>query len=140
MAAGVFYEAIVDVTAATHGNDFLVEGTAESLNVLDQLLMSSMEVKVMTRVGPGTASSGKYLKRVIRCNGGGFTWGADAKHVCRVLELQDLGDAKPADTPGTKGTGAAMRDSLGPLVGDVLAIFPQIGGLLNYVATDRSDI
>ena len=77
---------------------------------------------------------------MIRWTGGGFTWEADPKHVGRVLELLDLGDAKPADTPGTKSTGAAMRDSLESLVGDGLAMFPQIGGLLNYVAMDRPDV
>ena len=138
--AGAFYEPNLDVTVAIHGDDFLAEGTAESLNVLDQLLLASMDVKVMPRIGPGAASSGRYLKRVIRWIGSGFTWEADPKHVGRVLELLDLGDAKPADTPGTKSTGVAMRDSLEPLVGDELAMFPQIGGLLNYVAIDRPDI
>ncbi len=62
----MFYEHNIDVTAAVHGDDFLAEGTAESLILLDHLLMSSMEVKVLPHIGPGATSSGKYIKRVIR--------------------------------------------------------------------------
>ncbi len=52
----VLHEPNIDVTVAVHGDVFLAEGTAESLNVLDQLLLSSNEVKVMPRISPGAAA------------------------------------------------------------------------------------
>ena len=97
--AGAFYEPNLDVTVAIHRDDFLGEGTEESLNVLGQLLLASMDVKVMPRSGPGAARSGRYLERVVRWIGSGFTWEADPAHVGRVVELLGLGDAKAADTP-----------------------------------------
>ena len=138
--AGAYYEPNLDIALVIHGDDFLAEGTAECLNELDKLLFSAMDVKAMPRIGPGAASSGKYLKRIIKWENDEFTWEADPKHVARTIEILNLADAKPADTPGTKTTGASMRDALDPLVGGDLATYPSICGLLNYLATDRPDI
>eukprot|EP00959_Pyramimonas_sp_CCMP1952_P176449 3687503-Pyramimonas_sp.AAC.1 len=43
VAAGVYHEPLLDMTSAIHGDDILTEGEEESLDVLDQQLMASMD-------------------------------------------------------------------------------------------------
>jgi hypothetical protein len=54
------------------------------------------------------------LKRIIKWENDEFTWEADLMHVARTIEILNLADATPAETPGTKTTGASMRDALDP--------------------------
>lgn len=140
VAAGVYYEPRLDVTCAIHGDDFLAEGEMETLAVLDSQLEAAMDVKILAKVGPGGVQSGKYLKTTIEWDGVAFGWRPDGKHVARLIDMLGLSSAKPADTPGTRGTAMSTRDALDPLIGEDLALFPRAAGLLNYIAVDRPDI
>ena len=119
----------------------LAAGLPKSLGQLDKLLSENMDIKVLPRVGPNAQSVGRYLKREIRWHDDPprFTWTGDERHISKMVELLDLGGCKPAETPGTKTTGTTMRDALEPLVGAELRLFPQVAGLVNYIAGDRPD-
>ncbi|CAK0873283.1 unnamed protein product, partial [Prorocentrum cordatum] len=140
VAAGVYHEPLLDMTSAIHGDDILTEGEEESLDVLDQQLMASMDVKCIGRVGPDGVRELPYLKRKIRWTGKGFVWIGDTKHVTRCVELLGLTECKPADTPGSKATGKSVREALDPLPHDEAKLYQQVAGLVNYVAVDRPDI
>ncbi len=117
MAAGMYYEPMLDMTAVIHGDDVLTEGEWESLDVLDQQLTGEMDIKSLGRDGPVGLEAIKYLKHTIKWTGKGFSWTGDSKHIAKAVEALGLQDAKPADTPGTKATGKTIRDALEPLPG-----------------------
>ncbi len=63
VAAGMYHEPMLDMTAVIHGDDVLTEGEWESLDVLDQQLTGEMDIKSLGRVGPDGLETIKYLKR-----------------------------------------------------------------------------
>ena len=103
----------LDITLAVHGDDFYAEGEPECLDVLDMIMEKHFVVKKAPRIGPGAATSGQFLNRVIGYDPKrvAFTWEADPKHV--PLLLKDLGllGAKPRTTPGEKNLGHKSRRS-----------------------------
>ncbi len=133
VAAGCFYSKELVISCATHGDDFIAEGLPASLDKPGELLSSSTDVKCMPRVGPEAGVLGRYLQRIIRWAGAGFSWQADPKRVHTIIELLVLEGAKPVDAPGNRTTGVGTRDALDPLVGQELKLFPQVAGLVRYL-------
>jgi hypothetical protein len=63
VAAGCFCSQVLGVACAVHADDFLAEGLPSNLDQLDKLLQESMDVKILSRIGPGASRVGRYLKR-----------------------------------------------------------------------------
>ena len=108
--------------------------------------MKRLEVKVLARLGGKQSGEIGFLKRVLRYDAvtGSFTWCSGKRYVQdAATTLQLMGrttECKVADTPGTKGTGAALRDGDQKLDGDDTAAFPSALGSVMYVALDRPEI
>ena len=51
----MYYSHQLDVTTAIHGDDFIAEGEADSLDVLEELLKTWIEIKILGRLGPGAS-------------------------------------------------------------------------------------
>ena len=87
VAAGAYYEPMLDMTSAIHGDDVITEGEPEALDELDRQLGADMDVKCLGRVGPEGVEERTYLKRTIRWTGRGFAWIGDGKHIQRAVDL-----------------------------------------------------
>ena len=79
-------------------------------------LTKRLEVKVLTRIGGRQSGEVGFLKRALRYETatGSFTWCSGKRYVqdaASILQLTGrLSECKAATTPGTKGTGATIRD------------------------------
>ena len=49
---GLFYRREWDITMSCHGDDFLAEGEAKELDLLDEVMLNAFETKVLPRIGP----------------------------------------------------------------------------------------
>ena len=133
-------------TLGCWGDDFLVEADEVDLDAVEAHLVRRLEVKVLARLGGKQSGEIGFLKRVLRHDDvtGSFTWCSGERYVQdAATTLQLMGrttECKTADTPGTKGTGAALRDGDQKLDGDDTAAFRSALGSVMYVALDRPEI
>ena len=127
-------------------DDLLVEADEGDLDAVEAHLVKRLEVKVLARLGEKQSGEIGFVKRVLRHDAetGSFTWCSGKRYVQdAATTLQLLGrttECKTADTPGTKGTGAALRDGDQKLGGNDTAAFRSALGSVMYVALDRPEI
>lgn len=104
-----------DVTMSCHGDDFLAEGEAAELDMLDEVMMRSFETKVLPRIGPhefgGETDKGERLHRLITWSEKGFTWESDPKYAKDLISWAKLGDGKGIETPSSPDTGKGCREA-----------------------------
>ena len=133
-------------TLGCWGDDLLVEADEVDLDAGEAHLVKRLEVKVLARLGGKQSDEIGFLKRVLRYDAetGSFTWCSGKRYVQdAATTLQLTGrttECKTADTPGTKGTGAALRDGDQKLGGNDTAAFRSALGSVMYVALDRPEI
>jgi hypothetical protein len=140
VCAGGYYHPKLDMTSVVHGDDFATEGEPAALDVLDEMLEESVMIKKLGRIGPGGDASGRYLKRTIEWRAGQFVWKGDEKHVwAAAAALGFDSTTKPAETPGTKTTGATMRNALDLLDEKGASLVASVGGTVNFIAIDRPE-
>ena len=112
-----YYATESDDTTTIHGDDFSAEGVSESLDQLDALLSTWVEIKILGRIGPGISGEqqARILKWPIECRthpSPRFIWRADDRHVQSFLDLMNLPPGtKGLPSPGTKSTGATAGDA-----------------------------
>ena len=133
-------------TLGCWSDDLLVEADEVDLDAVEMDLVKRLEVKVLARFGGKQSGEIGFLKRVLRYDAvaGSFTWCSGKRYVQdAATTLQLTGrttECKTADTPGTKGTGAALRDGDQKLDGNDTAAFRSALGSVMYVALDRPEI
>ena len=133
-------------TLGCWGDDLLVEADEADLGAVEARLEKRLEVKVLARLGGRQSGEIGFLKRLLRYDAvtGSFTWCSGKRYVKdAATTLQITGwttKCKTADTPGTKGNGAALRDGDQKLHGDDTAAFRSALGSVLYVALDRLEI
>ena len=133
-------------TLGCWGDDLLVEADEVDLDAVEAHLVKRLEVKVLARLGGKQSGEIGFLKRVLRYDveTASFTWCSGKRYVQdAATTLQLTGrktECKTADTPGTKSTGAALRDGDQKLGGNDTAVFRSALGSVMYVALDRPEI
>ena len=133
-------------TLGCWGDDLLVEADEVDLDAVEAHLVKRLEVKVLARLGGKQSGEIGFLKRVLRYDAetGSFTWCSGKRYVqdaATTLQLTGrTAECKTADTPGTKGTGSALRDGDQKLGGNDTAAFRSALGSVMYVALDRPEI
>ncbi|CAK0862523.1 unnamed protein product, partial [Prorocentrum cordatum] len=136
----------MDATMCCHGDDFLAEGHRDTLDAIGNFLEANFEVTESESIGPGYPGELNNLKRIVGYTSElpetrmpGFYWSADPKHVEELIRWGHKSGSKAAPTPGTKATGAGMRNALDPLPVAEAKSTSSAAGLSLYVSSDRPD-
>ena len=99
-----FYHKAWRVQVVVPGDDFTALGTQAGLDLYEQHMKASFEVKIKGRIsdGPGDCQYMRVLNRIIRYTKSGLLYEPDPRHV--ELLIRDLGlqDATFRVTPGNK--------------------------------------
>ena len=133
-------------TPGCWGDDLLVEADEADLDAVEAHLTKRLEVKVMARIGGRQSGEVGFLKRVLRYDAmtGSFTWCSGKRYVQDAASILQLTgrptECKTADTPGTKGIGANLRDGDQKLDEGDTAAFRSAQGSVMYVALERLEI
>ena len=140
-----FYCKELDVTVNCHGDDFLAEGEAASLDRLDDLLSRNFQCKILPRIGPpaygGQTTSGKHLGRTISWTSEGFTWDGAETHCNDLLQMLGLkSSSNGVSTPASKDTGKNARDAADELDDSKAALFRRAAGTALHISLDRPSI
>ncbi|CAK0831695.1 unnamed protein product [Prorocentrum cordatum] len=135
----VCYNADADSMMIYHGDDFAVEGHDETLDKCDAVL-SNFEVKIAPRVGPTGVREAKFLGRTLTWCEEGFGYRPATKHVDKLRKILSMDGCKPMDTPGSKATGANVRDIEEKLSEHDAVIFHSAAGVLQFIVLDRPEI
>lgn len=136
----IYYSEKYDTELLVHGDDFLADGTNDGLDVLDCLLHENSTCKTLDRIGPGHATEGAFVGRMIRYHEGlGFEYEAGRKHVPKMLRIlgADMSKTKPAETPGSNDTGKTAGNALDYLDENGALGFKQCAGTALYFVLDR---
>ena len=89
------------VCTVVHGDDFMSEGPAASLEKMDAEMKKSFSLKTeVLGGGPIDVKRVKVLSRQISWNEGKLLWEADPQHVEILADMMGLRDGKPVKTPG----------------------------------------
>ena len=124
---GLFYHQEWEITMSCHGDDFLAEGEAKELDLLDEVMLSAFETKVLPRIGPpefgGACEKGDHLHRVIKWSEKGFTWESDPKYARDLVKWAGLEGGKAVETPTSPETGKGCREAENPLSSDEVKDF-----------------
>jgi hypothetical protein len=140
-----FYSPDLDVTVNCHGDDFLAEGEAASLDRLDDLLSRHFQCKILPRIGPpaygGQTTVGKHLGRTITWTREGFTWDGAETHCNDLLQMLGLKNtSNGVATPASKDTGKNARNADDELDETRTALFRRAAGTALYISLDRPSI
>ncbi|CAK0815117.1 unnamed protein product [Prorocentrum cordatum] len=136
----LYYHPGKDSLCAGHGDDFVVEAYDEELDEFDKLMASRFKVKPQPRVGPGGAAEGTFLNRTVLWGEEGFGILPDPKLILKMVELYELKQAKPAETPSSKHTAKGVRDAEDPVGRQSSMLYRSCGCIAQYMAGDRWDI
>ena len=141
---GLFYHHEWDITMSCHGDDFLAEGEAKELDLLDEVMLSAFETKVLPRIGPpdfgGVCDKGDHLKRLIRWSEKGFTWESDPKYTKDLVKWAGLEGGKGVETPTSPDTGKGCREAEEHLSSEEAKDFRSWTGTAMYLSQDRPTI
>ena len=131
-------------TLGCWGDDLLVEADEVDLDAVEAHLVKRLEVKVLARLGGKQSDEVGFLKRVLRYDTetGSFTWCSGKRYVqdaANTLQLTGrTTECKTADTPGTKSTGAALRDGDQKLCGERHGRLPECTGFSDVRGTGQT--
>ena len=133
-------------TLGCWGDDLLVEADEVDLDAVEAHLTKRLEVKVLARICGRQSGEVGFLKRAVRHDAvtESFTWRRGKRYVqdaAAILQLAGrAAECKTADTPGTKGIGANLRDGDQKLDEDDTTAFRSALGSVTYVALNRPEI
>jgi hypothetical protein len=92
-----------NIRTVVHGDDFLSEGTGESLEAMDQELRKSFALKTeILGGGPKDVRSLKVVNRQISWKEGEIHWEADPRHVEILAQQLGMESSSSVKTPGDK--------------------------------------
>ncbi len=95
-----FFHQAWGIRTVVHGDDFLSEGSGESLKMMDTELQKSCALKTEILGGdPGDVKSLKVLSRQISWKDGKIHWEADPRHVDILARQLGMDDSTPVKTP-----------------------------------------
>ena len=98
-----FFHQAGGIRTVVHGDDYLSEGSGESLKLMDTELRKSFALKTRVLGGdPGDVQLLKVLNRQISWKNGEDQWEADPRHVEILARQLGMQDSRPAKTPGDK--------------------------------------
>ena len=98
-----FFHQVGGIRTVVHGDDFLSEGTGESLKMMDTELRKSFALKTEILGGySGDVQSLKVLNKQISWKDGEIHWEADPRHVGILAGQRGMEDSSPVKTPGAK--------------------------------------
>ena len=98
-----FFHQAWGIRTVVHGDDFLSEGSDESLKMMDTELRKSFALKIeMMGRDFGDAQSLKVLNRQISWKDGEIHLEADPRHVEILARQLGMQDSTPVKTPGDK--------------------------------------
>ena len=121
-----------------HGDDDVTGGQPQDLEWLQKELEKLYEIKTQV-LGPGAASQGKVLNRIVSWSRGGWTVEADPRHADLIIE--QLGNKSPRGiiTAGTAEDVVEMSESA-ELEGKDMSLFRGLASRANYLAPDRPNL
>ena len=116
-----FHHAEWDLSTVVHGDDFLKEGPADSLIMMNIALEQNFQVKTEI-IGPdaGQQLEARALNRAIRWEETGITWEPDPRHVEMIIVHLGLNGAKTLETPGVKEekeSDRELREDISMIIG-----------------------
>lgn len=130
------------VSVVVHGDDFVFEGPAISLDSIVSALQSHWIIKVRAVLGPdtGDAKEVSILNRVVRWQGDVIEYEADPRHVEKLLRDMHMEDCKPLSSPGVKVSLDDLEEEGKPLVGEAVTLYRSGAARCNELSVDRPDI
>ena len=96
-----------------HGRHFVAEGSDELVTLLDAIMSTEFEAKLLGRVGRGILPVMKFLKRTLRWHEeeASFRWSGGTRYVEELSQLRGLADDRAATKRKTAGTKATCSSS-----------------------------
>ena len=128
----------MDLRYVVHGDDFILAGTDESLEWIQQNMHESFLMKVVGKLGRDQEVSKelRVLNRILRWTPQGITYEADPRHVeLPIKEFSPTGGS--VKTAGTKVVDSEFDE---PLQGHEVRRFRGGAARANYLAQDRPEI
>ena len=102
-----------------HGDDFIAEGSAEAMRAISRDMRRSFDCKAEPWIGEGFSPSGLFLKRRVQWESAArrFTWQGDPRLIMQAAAALgiDTAGCKGAPSPGSRSTGAGLREGAVPL-------------------------
>ena len=91
------------MSTVVHGDDFLMEGTADSFIKMNLALEQKFQVKTeIIGLDAGQQLEARVVNRMIRWKETGITWEPDPRHVEIMVQQVGLKGAKTLKIPGVK--------------------------------------
>ena len=135
-----FYHKERDIRIVVHGDDFVIEGRQEDLNMVRDALSAKYITKVRGILGPepGDHKSIVILGRVVEWRKNELWWEADPRHVEKILEACGIAAGSPSVVPGVKLEEKEGDDEA--LMGEDVTKYRSVVARGNFIAQDRPDV
>ena len=140
-SSGNLFKNMEQKTSLTvHGDDLVAVGPVKVLQGIAAGMESKYPVKVSIMSDmPGHVRELRVLGRRIRWTTEGVVYEHDERHVQRILEQLELGQATPVRTPAVKQEQVHPEEDTPLRPGDATA-YRALAARMNYLAVDRPDV